>query len=96
MMKHSMIYVRKHGIVDLFIAFTSNRKWLRIVNELLSNQFLPDRHELIARDFLKKPCLIIQLIMKRSIFDDVLADIYTIQWEKKRIIPNSLSGFDCR
>lgn len=78
------IYVRMHGRPDLFITFTCNPNWVEISNLLTTAQKPIHRNDLIARVFKQNLMrLIIDLIVKKHIFGEVVCWMYTIEWQKR-------------
>ena len=77
-----MAIVQVFGKPDLFITITCNPKWPEIQNALLSGQTAQDRSELISRVFNMKLKAIFKDILKENIFGNVLAYLYTIEFQK--------------
>jgi len=85
----AMMYVRKHGRLDLFITFTYNSSWSEIKKEELEyGQTVIDRHDIIARVFRQKQIKFIEAIVKKRIFGAVICWMYLIEWQK-RGLPHS-------
>ena len=79
----AMTYVRGHGRPDLFITFTCNPKWPEISTQLMHGQKSQDRHDLLARVFRRKVVIIMELIVKGSIFGKTRCYMYTLEWQKR-------------
>ena len=79
----AMTYVRCHGRPDLFITFTCNPKWPEIDTQLMPGQKSQDRHDLLARVFRRKVVILMDLIVKGSIFGKTRCYMYTIEWQKR-------------
>ena len=79
----AMTYVRCHGRPDLFITFTCNPKWPEIGTQFMHGQKSQDRHDLLARVFRRKVVIIMELIVKGSIFGKTRCYMYTIEWQKR-------------
>jgi len=84
----AFVYVRAYGRPNLFITFTCNPLWLEIQNELFDGQTAIDRHDIVARVFKQKLNKFIQVITKEKIFGDVIAWVYSVEWQK-RGLPHS-------
>src|SRR5439155_27208386 len=80
-----MAIVRVFGKPDLFITITCNPKWPEIQNALLSGQTAQDRSELISCVFNMKLKAIFKDILKENIFGNVLAYLYTIEFQKREL-----------
>uniref|UniRef100_UPI00358E883F uncharacterized protein n=1 Tax=Myxine glutinosa TaxID=7769 RepID=UPI00358E883F len=87
----AMSYVRKFGHPDLFITFTCNPAWPEIKNVQDSNL----RHDIIARVFSEKQKKLLWLLKKGMIFGDLVAWMYTIEWQK-RGLPHSHTLIWCK
>src|SRR2546423_1381886 len=80
-----MAIVRVFEKPDLFITITCNPKWPEIQNALLSDQTAQDHSELISRIFNMKLKAIFKDILKENIFGNVLAYLYTIEFQKRKL-----------
>ena len=76
-------YVRNYGRPDLFITFTTNRKWKEITDELLPGQRPYDRPDVIARIIHLKLKLLINLLTKEHVFGSALCFMYSVEWQKR-------------
>lgn len=79
----AMSIVRRYGKPDLFITFTCNPSWEEITNELLFGQAAGDRPDLCSRVFHMKLKSLLNDIRKNEIFGRVVADVYTIEFQKR-------------
>ena len=71
-----------HGF-DLFVTFTCNAQWPEITNELLANQTVADRPDLIVRVFNMYKSALIEEISKHNIFGVTVGYVYTIEFQKR-------------
>ncbi|OBZ69834.1 hypothetical protein A0H81_10535 [Grifola frondosa] len=69
--------------VDIFLTMTANPQWPEIVRELLPGQTPSDRPDLVARVFELKKKALLHEILKDGIFGNVVAHIYTIEFQKR-------------
>ena len=67
---------------NLFITFTTNTSWPEITNTLLSSQMAADCPDLTVRVFNIYKKLLINDLIKDSIFSDALGYVYTIEFQK--------------
>ena len=79
----AMTIVRKYGKPDLFITFTCNPLWDDITSNLLPNQKVTDRPDLVVRVFKLKLRELLNDILKRHILGRPLAHVYTIEFQKR-------------
>ena len=75
-----MAIVREFEKPDLFITVTCNPNWPEITNELLLNQLLNDRLDLIARVFKLKLKSIIYNLFVRGILGRVITHMHVIKF----------------
>lgn len=69
--------------IDLFITMTCNPQWPEITRELLSGQSPSDRPDLVACVFDMKKKALIKDIYKKGVFGQVVAYVYTIEFQKR-------------
>ncbi len=79
----AMAIVMKYGKPDFLLTFTCNPNWPEIQRELNTNQKSSDRPDLITRVFRIKLRYLLDLIMKKKIFGDVISKIYVIGFQKR-------------
>jgi hypothetical protein len=79
----AMAVVRAYGKPDLFLTFTCNPLWPEITSELQFSQTAADRPDLVARVFSLKLNSLMHDIMKLEVFGEILALIYTIEFQKR-------------
>ncbi|XP_022177367.1 uncharacterized protein LOC111038543 [Myzus persicae] len=78
-----MAIVRKYGKPDLFITFTCNPRWPEIADNLAAHSTVSDRPELVAGVFHMKLRELIGDITVNRVFGNVLAYVYTIEFQKR-------------
>lgn len=72
------------GYPDLFITFTCNHKWPKVLEFLRMHNLIPeDRPDLSCRIFKLKFDHLIKEIKKGEIFGEVRSIIYTIEFQKR-------------
>ncbi|KAA6407002.1 MAG: hypothetical protein FRX48_09300 [Lasallia pustulata] len=77
----SMAIVRHFGKPTLFVTFTANLNWVEIQHELLPDQSVNDRPDLVAHVFqLKKKALLLDL---QTIFSRYQGSVWTIEYQKQ-------------
>ena len=79
----NMAIVRHFGRPSLFITFTANPKWIEIQQELLEGLTVVDRPDLVARVFKMKKDHLINQISHQHIFGPFLAQVWTIEYQKR-------------
>jgi hypothetical protein len=79
----SMAIVRQYGKPDLFITMTCNPKWEEIVSTLKPDEIANDRPDLVTRVFVGKLQHLLEELLKKGIFGEVVADIHGIEWQKR-------------
>ena len=79
----AMTIVRKYGKPDLFITFTCNPLWDDITSNLLPNQKVTDRPDLVVRLFKLKLRELLDDMLKKHILGRPLAHVYTIEFLKR-------------
>src|SRR4030095_5528151 len=75
--------VRRFGKPDLFITFTCNPAWLEITVELLPGQHASDRPDLVSRVFHLKLKSLLDDILKKEIFGEILGYVSVIEFQKR-------------
>jgi hypothetical protein len=79
----SMAIVRQYGKPDLFITMTCNPKWEEIVGALKPGEIAHDRPDLVTCVFVSKLQHLLDKLLKKGIFGEVVANIHVIEWQKK-------------
>jgi len=79
----SMAIVRQYGKPDLFITMTCNPKWEEIVNALKPGEIANDRPDLVTRVFFGKLQHLLDELLKKGVFGEVVANIHVIEWQKR-------------
>ena len=81
----AMTIVQNYKKPDLFITFTTNRNWKEITSNLLPNQTIADRPDLIARVFQIKKQAFLHDLTKNHVLGKVDAHVHTIEFQKRRL-----------
>jgi hypothetical protein len=79
----SMAIVRQYGKPDLFITMTCNPKWEEIVSALKPGEIASDRSDLVTRVFVGKLQHLLDKLLNKGIFGEVVANIHVIEWQKR-------------
>jgi hypothetical protein len=79
----SMAIVRQYGKPNLFITMTCNPKWENIVSALKPGEIANDRPDLVTRVFVGKLQHLLDELLKKGIFGEVVANIHVIEWHKR-------------
>ncbi len=79
----SMAIVRQYGKLDLFITMTCNPKWEEIVSVLKLSEIANDRPDLVTCVFVGKLQHLLDELLKKGIFSEVVANIHVIEWQKR-------------
>jgi hypothetical protein len=74
-----------YGPLDLFITFTYNPKWPEISLATLNGEQPNDRPDIIVRVFHIKLQQLLNEIRSGTIFGPILAILYSIEFQKKRV-----------
>jgi len=83
----SMAIVRQYGKPDLFITMIYNPKWEEIISALKPGEIANDRPNLVTRVFVGKLQHLLDELLKKGIFGEVVANIHVIEWQKKGLPP---------
>ncbi len=81
----SMAIVRQYGKPDLFITMTCNPKWEEIVSALKPGQIANDRPDLVTHVFVGKLQHLLDELLKKGVFGEVVANIHVIEWQKRSL-----------
>ena len=84
----AMTIVRKYGKPDLYITFTCNPLWDDITSNLLPNQKVTDRPDLVVRVIKLNLRDLLNDILKGHILGRPLAHVYTIEFQN-RYLPHA-------
>jgi len=79
----SMAIVRQYGKPDLFITMTYNPKWEEIISALKPGEIANDCPDLVTRVFFGKLQHLLDELLKKGIFGEVVANIHVIEWQKR-------------
>ena len=71
------------GKPSLFITFTANPKWQEIENELLANQTVADRPDLVARVLNLKVQDLLDQFCHKEVFGPWLGWVRAIEYQKR-------------
>jgi hypothetical protein len=77
--QYSMAIVHQYGKPDLFITMTCNPKWEEIVSALKPGKIANDRPDLVTRVFVGKLQHLLDELLKKGIFGEVVANIHVIE-----------------
>jgi hypothetical protein len=75
-----MAIVYQYGKPDLFITMTCNPKWEKIINAMKPVEIANDCPDLVTRIFVGKLEHLLDELLKKGIFGEVMADIHVIEW----------------
>ena len=79
----SMAICRTYHKPDLFITMTCNPNWPEITSALLPGQKPEDRPDIVSRVFKMKKDALLNDLKKNKIFGQVVAMVYTIEFQKR-------------
>ena len=82
----SIAIVRHFERPTLFIIFTANPKWKKIVDALLPGQSAVDRPDLVAQVFDLKQRQFLNKLRHENIFGRVLGSVWTIEYQKRGLL----------
>ncbi|KAL3118842.1 hypothetical protein niasHT_008189 [Heterodera trifolii] len=75
----AMAVVRRFGKPDMFLTMTCNPQWEEISENLFHEQKSSDRPDLVVRVFILKVKAIMNEIVKKKIFGEVIAWMYPVE-----------------
>ena len=78
--------VTKYGNADIFLTFTANHRWPKILGNLLPHQSSSDRPDLVNRVFHLKFKEILHDLLFEDILGHVAAFVHTIGFQKKGLL----------
>ncbi|XP_057415906.1 uncharacterized protein LOC130710596 [Lotus japonicus] len=80
----AMAICHKLGYPDLFITFTCNQNWVEINRFLTKKRLRPeDRPDVVTRVFKIKLQQLMEELKSGTLFGDVIAVVYTIEFQKR-------------
>ena len=74
---------RRFGKPDLFITMTANPKWPEITRAIPHGSHWVHHQDIVARVFYLKLQAMIDIIVKKQLFGEVLAYVYRIEWQAR-------------
>ncbi|KAL3846228.1 hypothetical protein ACJIZ3_003631 [Penstemon smallii] len=80
---NAMALVQRFGKPDVFLTMTCNPAWVEIRESLLPGQKPDDRPDLIARVFKAKLEELKNDLVKKKLFGQVAAYVYTVEYQKR-------------
>jgi hypothetical protein len=78
-----MAIARHFKRIDIFLTMTTNPNWPEIERELLPQQTVVDRPDLVSRVFQLKKKALMNAVLKDGIFGPCLAHVYSIEFQKR-------------
>jgi hypothetical protein len=81
----SIYLITYFGKPDLFIIFTANPSWDKIIHVLIEGQISSNRPDIVARVFRAKLKYLIHLIKNGQAFGICWIIIYTVKYQKRRL-----------
>ena len=79
----SMAILRRYGKASIFVTMTTNPQWSEIVSNIYPNQSSVDRPDIVSRVFSLKQKVLIDLITKKNIFGECVADVWNLEYQKR-------------
>ena len=79
----AMSIVVKYGKPDIFLTMTANIRWPEVTENLLPHQQPSDRPDIISHVFHFKLQELLNDILKRHLLGNVIAYVYTIEFQKR-------------
>lgn len=74
---------RRFGKPDLFITMTCNPHWIEIKNGIPPGSHWKHHPDIVARVFNLKLKALLDVVIKKKLFGDVLAFVYRIEWQAR-------------
>lgn len=74
---------RRFGKPDLFITMTANPKWPEITSAIPDGSHWVHHQDIVARVFYLKLMAMIDIIVKKQLFGEVLAYVFRIEWQAR-------------
>ena len=78
-----MAIARHFKKIDIFLTTTANPHWLEIKRELLPQQTVIDRPDIVSRIFELKRKSLMNAILKEGIFGPCVGHVYAIEFQKR-------------
>jgi hypothetical protein len=78
-----MAIVHQYGKPNLFLTMTCNPKWEEIVSALKPDEIANDCLDLVTRVFVGKLQHLLDELLKKGIFGEVVVNIHVIEWQKR-------------
>ena len=91
-LQKSLDISRRYGIANLFITMTTNPKCPEILNALLPGQTPTDRPDVMSHVFHQKKVFLTDLIVKKDVFDSIVAQVHTIEFQKRGLLLSTSQG----
>ncbi len=91
MYQDAMTIVRSEGILDVFLTFTCNLNWQKIIVELKPNQTASDHPDLVACGFQMKVKALLKGVAKIGWFTKVIGNIWTRNTKNKAYLTSICS-----
>jgi hypothetical protein len=80
-----MAIVQSKGIPDVFLTFTCNPNWLKILTELEPNQIAFDHPDLVTHIFQMKVKALLKGVAKIGWFAKIIGNIWTREYQKRAL-----------
>jgi hypothetical protein len=74
---------RKFGKPDLFITMTANPTWKEITDAIPTGSHWTHHQDIVARVFYLKLKAMMDIIVKKKLFGEVLAYVFRIEWQAR-------------
>jgi hypothetical protein len=74
---------RRYGKPDLFVTMTANPAWREITESIPAGSHWTHHQDIVARVFYLKFKAMMNLIVKKKLFGEVLAYVYRIEWQAR-------------
>lgn len=81
--KDALSIAYKKGLPSLFITFTCNDDWKEIQADLAENEHAKDRPDVVCRVFRLKLKELMQEIVQKQIFGEVIAHFHVVEFQKR-------------
>ncbi|XP_026400640.1 uncharacterized protein LOC113296553 [Papaver somniferum] len=82
----SMAITRFNHHPDIFLTMTANPNWPEIKDELSKHEYASDRPDLVARVFELKRKALMDEIIKKKVFGEVVGHVHTIEFQKRGLL----------
>ena len=81
-----MAIARHFKKIDIFLTTTANPHWLEIKRELLPQQTVIDRPDIVSRIFELKRKSLMNAILKEGIFGPCVGHVYAIEFQDRKSV----------